>query len=139
MLRSIAALAMLAGLLVACAPKNPDGYTPGSVENLLSGVTYRGEWREGFLYEVTFTGVGAEMTALVHVIDSDAARTEYNMPATVSVVGNNVTLTFTRFDRVDHLVFDPISSRLDGHTAFEGKKRNEGTWAVPVSSKEKTS
>ena len=130
MLRYIILLVL--GLLTACGPKNPVGYQPGPVEQALSGATYRGEWRAGYLYEISFAGVGAEMTALVHVIDNDSAGTHYRMPARVAVADNAVTLTFTEFDRVDHLTFNPNGQRLEGHTVYRGEPRERDLWAERV-------
>ena len=132
MLRYIILLVFGIGMLTACGPENPEGYQPGPVEQALTGATYRGEWRAGYLYEISFAGIGAEMAALVHVIDNDSAGTHYRMPARVTIDGNAVTLTFTEFDRVDHLTFDPNDQRLEGHTVYRGEPRERDLWAERV-------
>ena len=132
MLRQILLLVFGLNLLVSCGPTNPEGYQPSSVEQALTGATYRGEWRAGYLYEISFAGVGAEMTALVHVIDSDRAGTHYRMPARVAVAGTAVTLRFTQLDRVDHLTFSPNGQRLEGHTVYRGEPRERDLWAERV-------
>ena len=116
-----------AALLAGCAA-NPAGYQPSAVEQRLTGRVFVGEWRPGFLYKITFSGVGNEMTALVHVIDSNANRTVYNMPARVAVDGEKVDLRFTNFDRVDRLVYNSSDDRLAGQSFFQGSLRNS-VWA----------
>ena len=123
---------LLLGALAGCAPQDPPRYDTSKIEQALSGKVYRGEWYDGLLYEIAFVGVGANMEATVRVIDSDNARTEYNMPARVMVSGNEVTLTFTQIDRIDYLKFDPEAQRLEGSTRFRGKLRERNLWAVLV-------
>ncbi len=113
--------------LAACAPAAPPKPAvttdPASqtTASRLAGAVYKGEWRQGFLYEITFPADLSD-TAEVYVIDSDAARTEYRMPTRVEVSGNGVKLRFTKINRVDHLTFD--DDRLAGYTVFNGQRRS---------------
>ena len=112
-------------------PIQADTDITAATESALADSVYRGEWRNGYLYEITFNGAGSQMRAVVHVIDSDSTGTEYRMPARVKVSGNDVKLRFTQFDRVDHLTFDPERLGLTGYTVFEGRKSNR-LWAWKV-------
>ena len=99
----------------------------------LVDAVYEGEWSKGFLYKLTFSrGFGKKMKAKVHVIDSDAARTRYNMRANVEIQGPQVRLHFRGFDRVDHLTFDPKELKLTGFSVYRGNKRNRQLWAKRV-------
>lgn len=118
---------LFAILLSGCAT-NPAGYQPSAVEQRLTGRMFAGEWKPGFLYRITFRGVGREMTAIVHVIDSDQSRTVYNMPANVSVDGDKVDLQFTNLDRIDRLVYTSSDDRLSGQSFLRGSRLNS-VWA----------
>ena len=103
------------------------------VKAALVDSVYEGEWREGFLYRVTFArGFGKKMKAKVHVIDSDAARTRYDMRARVEIQGPQVRLRFQGLDRVDHLTFHSDEFKLTGFSVYRGDKINRSLWAKRV-------
>jgi len=122
---SMALILFTATAYVTTATTNSKGYVASEVEQRLTGRVYIGEWKPGYTYKITFKGVGREMTAMVFVVDSNAAQTEYTMPTKVVVQGNNVELRYTGLSRVDKLVYDPSEDRLEGHTFYKGDKRNE--------------
>ena len=94
---------------------------------------YEGEWRKGFLYKLTFSRyLGKKMRAKVHVIDSDAARTRFNIRADVEIQGPQVRLRWRGVDRVDHLTFDPKELKLTGFSVYRGNKVNRQLWAKRV-------
>ena len=114
----------IVGVFVVGCEANPAGYTPTAVEQKLTDRVFKGEWRSGFVYQITFRGVGRSMTATVYVVDSDAAKTVYNMPARVVVNGNAVDLQFTNFDRIDKLTYSPDSDTLTGYSLVKGNRTN---------------
>ena len=113
--------------LAACAPVAPpapavaNDEASNAVAARVAGAVYTGEWRSGFLYQITFPADLADYTAEVYVIDSDAARTEYRMPARVEIAGSDAKLRFTRLNRVDHLTF--ADDELKGYTVFNGQQK----------------
>ncbi len=120
--------------LAACAPTptphpaiGSDAASAGVAERLASAV-YDGQWRQGFQYRITFPADLSSGTAEVYVVDSDANRTEFRMPARVSVNGSDVKLLFTRLDRVDHLTF--ADDQLSGYTVFKGQRNSAAITAT---------
>lgn len=130
--------AVLTAILTACAPPQPAetaaATNPASeaTSAALAGSVFKGEWRQGFLYQVTFPANLSSDKAEVFVIDSDTKRTEYRMPTRVSIDGTDVELKF-EFDRTDFLTYDAAGDRLTGLTEFKGKRKSgKHIWAKRV-------
>ncbi len=134
----LAAALVFIGAMAACAPPQtaqtaapPDPVSEATGTALASAV-FRGEWKQGFIYQVTFPANLIADKAEVYVIDSDEKRTEYRLPTRVSIDGAEVELRF-EFDRTDFLTYDADSDRLTGLTEFEGQRKGgRHIWAKRV-------
>ena len=124
----LAAALAFTGAVAACAPPQsaetaaPSDPASEATATALAGSVFKGEWAQGSLYQITFPASLSAEKAEVYVIDSDAKRTEYRLPARVKVAGGDVRLKF-EFDRTDFLTYDAESDRLTGLTEFKGERK----------------
>lgn len=90
----------------------------------LQNAKFEGLWNGAHQYNLHFGKGQPVVPVTVRVIDSDPKKTKYNMPARASVVGDRVSLRFTRFDRHDVLTYDRESDVVHGTTIYRGQRSN---------------
>jgi hypothetical protein len=113
--RWLSRLGALACVLLAACSLGPTGQS-GMVALKLTGGVYKGEWKPGYLYQVSFRGSGGTMAAEVRRMDDDSARTVRDAPARVVVFGNSVELHYLEGNRVDRLIFNAEEDELQGQS-----------------------
>jgi hypothetical protein len=124
-------LGALACVALAACSLDPTGQK-NMVALKLAGGVYKGEWKPGYLYQVSFNGSGGTMRAEVRMADDDNARTVENFPARAVVFGNTVELRYLQDGRIDKLVYIPEDDELQGQPGFQGAGQDR-VWAKRVS------
>ena len=99
-----------------------------TVEQKLVHSVFVGEWKPGYVYQITFRGTAGNMAATVHVADPDNARITHDLPARVVVFGTTVEVRYLQSDRVDKLIYSSADDSLEGQS-ITGSAMQDRWWA----------
>ncbi len=120
--------ALLCAVVVASCSASTALQQPGMVSQKLVDSVFAGEWKPGYVYQVSFRGTVGNLAATVHTADADNPRMTHDVPARVAVYGTNVELRYLQSDRVDKLIYIAQDDRLEGQSVG-GAAAQERLWA----------